>query len=209
MPLDQQPESSLAAARRQAIDETLGRVRRIEAEKGVTRAALDEILGEVVALSRRKELFGEDVFPSPTAEKPNVLYLLSEDPDGRFALYMSCGWPGKQTPPHDHTTWAVIVGLAGEEENRIYERVDDGSQEGKGEVRVVRTVVLREGTGIAYMPDDIHSIRNAGTVPTRHFHLYGRSLEQLPGRVQYDMEKGTYKVFPASPFITRIPGGSA
>jgi predicted metal-dependent enzyme (double-stranded beta helix superfamily) len=204
-----QQKPSVAQERRRAIDEALAEVRRIEAEQGISRESLEAIKAVLIDLSRRKDLFDEQDFPPPTREKPNVLYLLNEDPDGRFALYMSCGWPGKQTPPHDHTTWAVIVGLGGEEENRIYERTDDRSQPGKGNVRVVRTVVLKDGAGIAYMPDDIHSIHNLGTEPTRHFHLYGRSLEQLPNRVQYDTAQGTYKVFPASPNITRVPGLSA
>ena len=209
MTLAQQRTHSLVEQRRQAVAGALAEVRRIEAEKGLTRDSLEAIKAVIIALSRRKDLFDEEAFPPPTQEKPNVLYLLSEDPDGRFALYMSCGMPGKQTPPHDHTTWAVIVGLAGEEENRVYERVDDGSEPGKGQVRVARTQVLTEGTGIAYMPEEIHSIHNLGSVPTRHFHLYGRSLEQLPNRVQFNMDQGTYKVFPASPNITRVPGLSA
>lgn len=204
-----QQADARADERKAVIAALLAEVRRIETEKGVTPDSLEEIRQHVVGLTERPELFGEDVFPSPTAEKPNVIYLLSEDSDGRFALYLSCGMPGKQTPPHDHTTWAIIAGLAGEEENRVYRRTDDGKTEGKGQVEVVRTKMLCRGDSIAYMPDAIHSIHNFGSAPTRHFHLYGRSLEQLPGRVQYDMAAGTYKVFPAQPYITRVPGVSA
>ena len=208
MAVAQAKPQSTAAERQAAISGALARIRKIEAEQGVNRESLEAIKQIVVELSRRKELFDERDFPSPTKEKPNALYLLSEDPDQRFALYMSCGWPGKSTPPHDHTTWAVIVGLAGEEENRIYERSDDRSQPGKGQVREVRRLTLRDGTGIAYMPEDIHSIHNFGSEPTRHFHLYGVSLDNLPNRVQYNTEQGTYKVFPASPNITRGAGAA-
>ena len=33
-----------------------------------------------------------------------------------------------ETPPHNHTTWAVVVGHAGNELNRFYARTDDGSR---------------------------------------------------------------------------------
>ena len=204
-----QQKPDIAGERKAVLAALLADVRAIEAAKGITPAALEDIREKVQALTERPDLFGEETFPSPTAEKPNVIYLLSEDPDGRFALYLSCGMPGKQTPPHDHTTWAIIAGMGGEEENRIYRRTDDGAVEGKGQVEVVRTKMLRRGDSIAYMPEDIHSIHNFGSTPTRHFHLYGRSLEQLPGRVQYDMAAGTYKVFPAQPYITRVAGVSA
>ena len=93
---------------------------------------------------------------------------------------------------------AAIAGIGGEEENRVYERTDDRSLRGKGEIREVHRVVLRAGDGIAFLPDDIHSIHVVGATPTRHLHMYGMSVEHLPNRVEYDMDAGTYKVFPAS-----------
>ena len=105
------------------------------------------------------------------------------------------------TPPHDHTTWAVIVGIQGEELNRLYERTDDGSVPGRAQVRGVGQRVVGAGDGIAFMPDDIHSIHCVTEAPTLNFHMYGRSLEDLPNRKAFNMKEGTYKVFPANPNI--------
>ena len=188
--------ASIAERRRQAISEAMEKVRDIERRSGVTRDSLEQIKDVLIALGESNGLFTGDDFPSPGDEP--LMYLLSEDDDHRFALYLSSGRPGRPSPPHNHTTWAVITGLEGEEENRIYERVDDGSQPGKGEVRVRDKFVVKAGTSIAFLPDDIHSIHVVSDVPTRHFHMYGLSIEHLPNRIEFDTEKGTCKVFPAS-----------
>ena len=52
--------------------------------------------------------------------------------DGRFALYGSAGVPGKAQPPHNHTTWASIAGVFGDEHNVFYERTDRGETPGEG-----------------------------------------------------------------------------
>ena len=157
---------------------------------------------EPVTATARTELFDCARFPAPV-EQPNLNYLLSEDADHRFALYLSTGRPGRVTPPHDHTTWAVIVGLDGVEENRLYERLDDRATPGRAEVRESGRRLVGPGDGIAFLADDIHSVHVVGAAATRHFHLYGLSLEHLPGRQQYDLASGTCKVFPASPGIVR------
>ena len=62
---------------------------------------------------------------------------------------------------------------------------------------------LRPGDGIALLPEDIHGIHVVSRVPTRHLHMYGLSIEHLPNRIEFDMKKGTYKVFPPSSGIRK------
>jgi len=184
------------AARAAAVAATMDRIKGIERSQGVTRASLDAIKAEMLELAKHEALFPAPEFPPPPAgEKGSKRYLLQEEPDGRFALYMLALNPGNSTKPHDHTTWAVVVSVEGQELNRVYRRVDDGSEAGKARLELVREVMVEPGTGIALMPEDIHSIHTSGDKPTRHLHCYGLALERLDHRQGFDMEAGTVQPY--------------
>ena len=188
---------SLAERRRQEVAAAIEDVRAIETREGVNRAALEKVKARLIALATSESLFPPDDFPL-RPDGGNRIYLLQEDPDGRFALYMSVGKTGKETPPHNHTTWAVIAGVKGKEHNRLYQRTDDGSVPGKGNVKAVREVTVEHGSGIALMPEDIHSIHLEGEPPTLQLHLYGLGLDRLHERIAFDTAEGTCQHFPAS-----------
>lgn len=184
------------AARTAAVAATLDRIHRVEREEGVTRASLGRIQAEVEALARQEHLFPAGEFPPPSGgEKGSKRYLLQEDPDGRFALYLLSINPGNETKPHDHTTWAAIAAVEGQELNRVYRRTDAGGREGAATLELVREAVVEPGHGIAFMPEDIHSIHTLGDQPTRHLHCYGLALERLDERVGYDLEAGTVQPY--------------
>ncbi len=168
---------------------------------GLSRDTLEQVKGRLIALARRPGMFTVEDFPPP----PNGdrIYLMSEQDDHSYALYVVSGSKGKLTPPHDHTTWAVIVGIEGEEHNRIYERTDDGSVAGKAELKLAREFTVAPGNGLALMPEDIHSIAMEQEGPSLFIHMYGLSLDHLPGRVSYDLEAGTYQHYPAHPDVDR------
>lgn len=179
------------AARAAAVANAVGRIRDIEAAQGVTRPALEAIRDELMLLARQEHLFPTAEFPPPPGgERGSNRYLLHEDPGSRFALYLNALNPGNETRPHDHTTWAVVVAVEGQELNRVYERLDGGVDQERCSVRVREEVMVEPGRGICLMPDDIHSIHTAGTAPTRHLHMYGLALDRLDGRKAYDMESG-------------------
>lgn len=175
--------TDIRAARTAAIAATMGRIRAIEAKQGVTRAALAAIEAEMLGLAKQEGLFPTSEFPPPEpGSKAANRYLLDEQPDGRFALYMNALNPGNETKPHDHTTWAVVVAVEGQELNKVYRR-------DPGHLVVDHEIMVEPGRGIALMPEDIHSIHTTGKVPTRHLHVYGLALEKLDNRMAYD-EKG-------------------
>lgn len=185
-----------AAARAAAVGATLDRIRAIEREQGVTRPALDQVKAEMLRLAENEALFPAAEFPPPPAgEKGSRRYLLQEDPDGRFAMYMLSLNPGNSTKPHDHTTWAVVVGVEGQELNRVYRRTDDGATPGKAALELEREVMVEPGQGLALMPEDIHSIHTSGDQPTRHLHVYGLALERLDERQGFDPEAGTVQPY--------------
>lgn len=152
---------------------------------------LEKIKVELLVLAKEKHLFDFDHFPPPDAnsDRRSCLYRLSEDEDHQFALYVNVADGTVAAPPHDHTTWAVIVGVAGEEENRFYKKLD------KGPDYVSKTVVM-PGVGVTLMPDDLHSIHIEEGAPVLNFHMYGLGLEQLPGRNYWSEKHSEWRVFP-------------
>lgn len=195
-------KTEVVQARKQAVAKAIEKIRTLERTMGVTRPMLDEVKQVMIDLASHTELFPREDFPLKDGQ--SLVYRLAEDADNRFALYMSCGIPGKRVPPHNHTTWAVIAGVDGEEENFFYERNADHTAPGKGTLRMVREEVVRHGTGVTLMPDDIHHIQTPPDKPNMHLHMYGLSLEHLPNRVTYNVKEGTYKVFPSLPNIVYL-----
>ncbi len=188
--------SAIAPARTAAVAAAMDRVKQIERSQGVTRPALEAIKAEMLKLAANESLFPAAEFPPPPAgEKGSKRYLLQEDPDGRFALYMLALNPGNSTKPHDHTTWAVVTAVEGQELNKVYRRVDDGSQAGHARLEQVREVLVEPGNGIALMPEDIHSIHTSGVNSTRHLHVYGLALERLDERQGFDLEANTVQPY--------------
>src|SRR5258708_8874133 len=102
--------------RGEGVGERVAAIRQIETDMGVTPAALDRIREKLIALATRTELFPEASFPVPAGAQGKS-YRLAEDPDHRFALYAAAGVPGRAAPPHNHTTWAVIAGVYGEDQH--------------------------------------------------------------------------------------------
>lgn len=185
--------------RKAAISAAIEDIRQIETKQGVTREALESIKARLIELARDRSIFPPSDFPAFSGER-NDVHLLQEDPDGRFALYMVIGATGGETPPHDHTTWAVITGLQGQEHNKFYRRLDDGSTPGQGTVEVMNKETVVHGTAVSLMPDDIHSIHleSEGESKTMHLHMYGLGIDRLDKRIAFNMEEGTYKHFPAN-----------
>ncbi|MDH3601053.1 MAG: cysteine dioxygenase family protein [Candidatus Tectomicrobia bacterium] len=197
--------SAVKAQRDKNVRETIGRIRTLEQQHGVNPESLESIKTVLLDLAAQTELFPvSEFYPEKDAHGMYPIYRLSEDEDHRFAMYMSTSIGAKDVPPHDHTTWAVIVGVQGTEENRFYERIDDGSVPGKGSLKQVGGETVRPGVGVCLMPDDIHSIHPRNAEPALHIHMYGLALDHLPNRVTFDMEAGTYKVFPANPNIRDV-----
>jgi len=180
-----------ATERRKEIEAAVTDIRDIERRDGVNPESLAKIKSRLIRLASRTDLFDQKDYPPPAPGEKlrSCLYRLAEDPDHRFALYANSSLGGYGTPAHNHTTWAVIVGVTGEEQNRFYDRSPDGGVREKGRE------VVRQGTGVAFMPSDLHSIHI--DAPLLNFHMYGLGLEQLHRREFYKEKEGRWEVFPA------------
>ena len=184
-----------------AVAQTIETVRAMLSRHAPDRETLEQVKAALTGLAKQSELFPLGNFPVPPGKR-GAIYHLAEDADGSLALYGSAGVPGKAQPPHNHTTWAAISGVHGEEHNVFYDRVDDRSRDGVGQLKKTHEVTVHRGNGVALMPDDFHTIAVGGTQPTLHLHLYGHTLEDLPGRIGFGApEGGAYRVFMEKPDI--------
>jgi predicted metal-dependent enzyme (double-stranded beta helix superfamily) len=176
--------------RKREIESAVADVRAIEKREGVTRQSLEKIKQRLIRLAR-PELFPASDFPPPApgGKLKSCLYRVAEDEDHRFALYVNSSLGGHKTPAHNHTTWAVIVGVTGEELNRFYDRAEDGGVREKG------TFMVKQGSGVAFLPDDLHSIHIQA--PLINFHMYVLGLDHLHKREFYKADEGVWRVFPA------------
>ncbi|ARP81242.1 cysteine dioxygenase [Bordetella genomosp. 8] len=183
---------TLKTERQALVKETMADLQRILGDGQPDRATLEKVSQRLQVLAQRADLFPVAEFPEPTKESgaTSSRYLLGQESEEGMTLYLNVIIPGKDTKPHDHGTWAVIVAVSGEELNRIYQRVDDGSNPEQARLEQVREYVVKPGSPINFLPRDIHSIHVDGNQTVRHFHLYGQPLETLTGRLGYDLETG-------------------
>lgn len=183
-----------AEERQHAVAAAMADIRTIEQAGPLDRARLSLLRGRLLELTATRPLFSIDDFEPP--DTGSCLYRIAEDPDGRFALYVNACRNTAKSPVHDHTTWAVVCGFEGEELNRFYRRGDDGTPE------ETHHEVVREGTGIAMLPDDLHSIHIEGG--GMNFHMYGLALDRLDQRRYFSATDQTWK--PMGAFSTIIEG---
>jgi rhodanese-related sulfurtransferase/predicted metal-dependent enzyme (double-stranded beta helix superfamily) len=192
---------SVSSERAAEVARTVAQARAIVAARGVTPEALEAIKPLLTSLASRSDLFPEDHFQVPP-QRTAAIYHLAEEADGSFAMYGSAAIPGGRQTPHNHTTWAVISGVHGEEHNVFYRRSDDRSVEGRGTLEKTHELTVRRGNACALMPEDFHSIQALGERPRLHLHLYGRTLEDLPERIGFDSpEGGAYTRYMSKPDI--------
>ncbi len=123
--------------------------------------------------------------------------LLHEEPDHDLAVAALSWLPGRGTPPHDHGTWGVVVGVEGDEVNTFWKRTDDGSNPNFAALEKLQEKVFPPGVVIGLTPDIIHSVRNDGADVSVSLHVYGRNIN-FTGRSQFDPAKRT-----VTPWVVR------
>lgn len=193
--------NDLASQRTQAVAVFIRTARRLLPD--LVHPTAEQLRAVAVALQElglQKGLFPADHFPVST-ERPAQVYRLFEDLEGRFALYASAALPGKFQQPHDHTTWALIAGVAGNERNVFYRRspTDDPGRDG---LAAERTVDVVPGVSVTLLPTDVHTIELVGEEPGLHLHFYGLALDRLHGRVVFEgITGGSYRTFPPPALI--------
>ena len=185
---------NIEAVRQQKAEALIGAARQINDEGELTRNRLETIASLLRELASEASLWTADQYPPPADDDLQNRYLVAAEGDTGISLYLNVVRSGKRVPPHNHTTWACIAAVEGVEHNMFYTRTDDGSVDGKADIRLDRTVAVGPGDAIAMLPDDIHNFEVRGNQVIRHLHFYGRPLETLSERLSFDVENGTCRI---------------
>ena len=181
-----------AAERAAAVADAMDDIAKIDAHGrehgGIDRARVERIKERLLLLAERDGLFGDGDFPPPDSPQNSVSYRIAQNDHDELALYVQCVSEGTSAPPHEHKAWAVIVGLRGQELNRLY-----GPCTGGGEPQVQQEVVVERGSGVAMLGEDVHSIHIEGAAT--NFHCYGLALERLSGRRFWHARSGEWRAY--------------
>jgi predicted metal-dependent enzyme (double-stranded beta helix superfamily) len=101
-------------------------------------------------------------------------WLLYRAGDGGLAFSSLVVPSGAQTPVHDHLAWGLVGLYRGEQEEQVFTRRDDGSQEGRAELELVERRILRPGDFYELLPEfDIHRVRTTSDETSVSLHLLG------------------------------------
>ena len=181
-----------AAKRAAVVAEAMDDIAKIDAHGrehgGIDRDGVRQIKERLLELAEREELFPLEDFPPPESGRSTRMYRIAQNDDDEMALYVQSVRDGTSAPPHEHTTWAVIVGMRGQELNKFYDQCA-----GEGEPQAVREVMVEHGTGVAMLGHDLHSIHIEGA--STNFHCYGLALERLTGRRFWHGDEGEWREY--------------
>lgn len=102
------------------------------------------------------------------------MWLLYRAPDGSLAFSTLVVPPGSQTPVHDHLAWGLVGLYRGTQDEEVFERVDDGSDESRAELRLAVSQALNPGDLYDLLPEnDIHRVKTTSDVTSVSLHLLG------------------------------------
>lgn len=168
-----------------AIGEFIDDLRRI------VRAEVDEsgILARVEPLVRRVVQEPSWLNLSMYDADPVLGYgttLLHVEPDQSLFVVVDSWLPGRGVPPHDHDTWAVVVGLEGVERNLFWQRSGDANRPEHVELVCIGEQEIRPGEVLLMPTGTIHSVLNETQSTSLSFHVYGRHLNYTARR-QFDL----------------------
>ena len=108
---------------------------------------LEKGKAQLIALAARRDLFTFEDFPLPEDDAMECSYLIHEDEDGGYSLYVNSGAPHQYYAPHDHgKAWAIIAGVRGRERHQLYLRRSD-DEPGDGPLVWKNEIICAPGGG--------------------------------------------------------------
>jgi predicted metal-dependent enzyme (double-stranded beta helix superfamily) len=123
-------------------------------------------------------------------------YALYRAHDGSLCLFSLVIPPGVSTPVHDHLAWGIIGVYRGRQEETIYRRLDDASDERRAELEIARQQLVDAGQFYTLLPptDDIHYVKTVSDAPSISIHLLANDTACV-WRHRFDPAAGTVTAF--------------
>ncbi|VVO46323.1 3-mercaptopropionate dioxygenase [Pseudomonas fluorescens] len=171
--------------------------------RNVVREAANEaelllLVGPLVQrMVQKRSWLGADMYKAD----PEMGYgttLLHVEPDQSLFMVVDSWLPGRGVPPHDHDTWAVVVGVDGTERNLFWQRLDDAQRPGYAELQLMGEQCITVREALLLPSGSIHSVINETEHTSLSFHVYGRHLNYTERR-QFDPENNLERPFKISP----------
>lgn len=167
------------------LAQTLTDIRGITAGPEPDRDELDAMAALLAGFAARHgEALTFEHFPLPGNHHDAMCsYEIHHEDGSGLTLYLNAIRGGIDSVIHDHGTWAIIVGLSGQERNRLYQ--GDPSD---GTLALEREAIVCQGDTLVLETGHFHSIYT--TEPALQLHLYGQPIDRMDGRRLVDPESG-------------------
>lgn len=123
-------------------------------------------------------------------------YALYRAHDGSLCLFALVVPPGSRTPVHDHLAWGLVGIYRGRQDETVYRRLDDGSEEGRSTLEIERRQTLERGEFYTLLPPhgDIHYVETVSETPSVSIHLLANDTACV-WRHRFEPATGTVTAF--------------
>jgi 3-mercaptopropionate dioxygenase len=123
-------------------------------------------------------------------------YAIYRAADSSLSIMAMVVPPGVATPVHDHRAWGLVGVYQGQQREKVYRRLDDGSQPHHADLRQVAENILKPGDITTLVPPegDIHMIETISSTPSISIHVLGNDIGCVH-RHRYDVEHKTIHRF--------------
>lgn len=123
-------------------------------------------------------------------------YALYRAEDGSLCLFALVVPAGAATPVHDHLAWGLVGLYRGAQQETVYRRLDDGSDERRAQLEIAKEQPLTPGEFYPLIPpvDDIHYVRTTSATPSISIHLLANDTACV-WRHKFDPSSGVVTPF--------------
>jgi len=182
-----------------AVRELIGETQRLTAELPNPAARVEALRPAFAALLAADGwLPAEFAAPDWTSGMGSGIgqYALYRAEDGSLCLFSLVVPSGAETPVHDHLAWGLIGLYRGRQQETVYRRLDDGTEDGRAVLEVARQQQVERGELYALLPPegDIHRVATTSDEPSVSIHLLANDTACV-WRHRFEPEAGTVTPF--------------